>query len=250
MGLRVVELCDELGQYAGKLLADLGADVVKVEPPEGSNARRIGPFARDVPGPNRSLSFWYQNTNKSSAVLDYERDEDDRSRLRELVLRADILLDDRAPGTMSRLGLTYQELAPQHQGLIHCSITPFGQDGPWREWKSSDLVGVALGGPMSMNGYDPEDAAGAPPIRGHGDQGYNTACHHAVMGILAALNFRDHTGRGQFIDSAMHEALSQTTEVGMPYWLYRRVNVTRQTGRHAAASRTEPWLFHAGDGRD
>lgn len=248
--LRVVELCDELGQYAGKLLADLGADVIKVEPPGGSSARRVGPFARDIPGPDRSLSFWYYNTNKRSLVLDYEHATADRARLHDLIIRADILLDDRPPGTMERLGLSYSALSTEHSALLHCSITPFGQEGPWRDWQSSDLVGLALGGPMSMNGYDPGDAAGAPPIRGHGDQGYATACHHAVMGILAALNHRDRTGEGQFIDCAMHECLSQTTEVGMPYWFYKRVNVLRQTGRHAAATRTEPWLFHAGDGRD
>jgi benzylsuccinate CoA-transferase BbsE subunit len=248
--LRVVELCGELGQYAGKLLADLGAEVVKVEPPEGSSARRIGPFVKDVPGPDRSLNFWYHNTNKRSLVLDYYRDESDRSRLRDLILRADVLLDDRAPGTMERLGLTRSELGTRNPGLIHCSITPFGQTGPWKDYQSSDVVALALGGPMAMNGYDPEDAPGAPPIRGHGDQGYNTACHHAVQGILAALLYRDAAGEGQFVDCSMHECLSQTVEVGMPYWLYKREDVVRQTGRHAAAQRTEPWLFKAGDGRD
>jgi crotonobetainyl-CoA:carnitine CoA-transferase CaiB-like acyl-CoA transferase len=112
------------------------------------------------------------------------------------------------------------------------------------------MVALALGGPMQMNGYDAEDAPGAPPIRGHGDQGYNTACQFAVHGILAALIERDRSGLGQYIDCSMHEALSCTTEVGMPYWLYKRQDVIRQTGRHAAAHRTEPWLFRAQDGRD
>jgi crotonobetainyl-CoA:carnitine CoA-transferase CaiB-like acyl-CoA transferase len=103
---------------------------------------------------------------------------------------------------------------------------------------------------MMMNGYSPEDVPGAPPIHGNGDQAYNTACHFAVQGVLAALLYRDGTGEGQYIDCSMHEALSCTTEVGMPYWLYRKVNVIRQTSRHAAANATEPWLFHAGDGRD
>jgi crotonobetainyl-CoA:carnitine CoA-transferase CaiB-like acyl-CoA transferase len=102
---------------------------------------------------------------------------------------------------------------------------------------------------MTMNGYDPEDAPGAPPIRGHGDQGYNTACHFAVIGILAALLHRDATGEGQYIDCSMHEALSSTTEVGLPYWFYKRQDVIRQTGRHASAIHTEPWLYPAKDGR-
>jgi benzylsuccinate CoA-transferase BbsE subunit len=248
--VRVIEVCDELGQYAGKLLADMGADVIKVEPPDGSAARRVGPFVKDIPGPNRSLNFWYHNTNKRSVVLDVERSEADRETFRGLVATADIVLEDQRPGALAALGLGYEHFAERHPGLIFCSITPFGQDGPWSQYRSSDMVGLALGGPMMMNGYDPEDADGAPPIRGHGDQGYNTACHYAAHGILAALLFRDRTGLGQHVDCSMHEALSCTVEVGMPYWLYAREDVIRQTARHAAARRTERWLVHAADGRD
>jgi crotonobetainyl-CoA:carnitine CoA-transferase CaiB-like acyl-CoA transferase len=249
-GLRVVEFCDELGQLAGKLLADMGADVVKVEPPGGSSARAVGPFARDIPGPDRSLNFWYYNTNKRSAVLDIERYQRDRDVARELCRRADIVIEDREPGGLARLGLDYARLSAARPELIYCSITPFGQDGPWAHHKTSDLVSLALGGPMAMNGYDPDDAPGAPPIHGNGDQAYNTACHVALQGVLAALYRRESTGKGDYIDCSMHEALSCTTEVGMPYWLYVRQDVVRQTGRHAAAARTEPWMYRAADDRD
>jgi benzylsuccinate CoA-transferase BbsE subunit len=248
-GLRVVEACDAPGQYAGKLLADLGADVIKVEPPAGSAARAIGPFVKDVPGPNRSLNFWYHNTNKRSVVLDIEGNEADRATFRRLAATADILIEDRAPGVLGLLGLDYSVLSTQHPALIYCSITPFGQDGPWARYQSSDMVSLALGGPMNMNGYDPEDAPGAPPIHGNGDQGYNTGCHFAVQGIMAALLYRDRTGKGQYVDCSIHEALSSTTEVGMPYWLYKRQDVIRQTGRHAAWRRTEPWHYLANDDR-
>ena len=248
-GLRVVELCDELGQYAGKLLADMGADVVKVEPPGGSSARTVGPFAKDIPAPDRSLNFWYHNTNKRSAVLDFETAAGRQAWL-ALAARADVVLEDRRPGALDALGLGYGDVSSGNPGLIWCAVTPFGQSGPWRDRQVTDLVALALGGPMMMNGYDAEDAPGAPPIRGHGDQAYNTACQHALHGILAALLHRDRSGEGQYIDCAMHEALSQTVEVGMPYWLYKRTDVTRQTARHAAAKRTEPWLFTAKDGRD
>jgi benzylsuccinate CoA-transferase BbsE subunit len=247
--LRVVELCDELGQYAGKLLADMGADVLKVEPPEGSRARTIGSFVKDVPGPNRSLNFWYHNTNKRSAVLDLAGSAADRERFRRLVERADVLLEDTPPGTLAALGLGATDLCDAQPSLIACSITPFGQSGPWAHYRSSDLVALALGGPMMMNGYDPEDAPGAPPIRGHGDQGYSTACQFAVHGVLAALLHRDRSGVGQYIDCSMHEALSCSVEVGMPYWLYTKQDVVRQTSRHAATRPTEPWLFQAKDGR-
>lgn len=258
-GLRVVELSDELGQLAGKLLADMGADVIKVEPPSGSSARAIGPFVDDLPGPNRSLNFWYHNTNKRSVILDLETNEGQLA-WRSLVATADVVIEDRAPGSLDLLGLGHRSLLPAVASgdgaagtppspLIWCSITPFGQDGPWAGYRATDLTALALGGPMMMNGYDPSDAEGAPPIRGHGDQGYNTACHYAVQGILAALLYRDRTGKGQHIDASMHEALSSTTEVGLPYWFTKRLNVIRQTGRHAAATRSEPWLYLANDDR-
>jgi benzylsuccinate CoA-transferase BbsE subunit len=247
-GLRVVERCGALGQYAGKLLADMGADVVKVEPPGGSEARAIGPFVDDVPGPNRSLNFWYFNTNKRSVVLDLA-EPDGAATWRELAAAADVVIEDGRAGELDRLGAGYRAVAPQAPGLIWCAMTPFGQDGPWAEYEATDMVLLALGGAMMMNGYDPEDAEEAPPIRGHGDQGYLTACHYAVQGILAALLWRDRTGEGQFIDCSAHEAISSTTEVALPYWFTQRVNVIRQTGRHAAATRTERWLYRAGDGR-
>jgi crotonobetainyl-CoA:carnitine CoA-transferase CaiB-like acyl-CoA transferase len=248
--VRVIEVCGVLGQYAGKMLADMGADVIKVEPPAGSEARGVGPFVKDVPGPNRSLNFWYHNTNKRSVVLDLETSAADRDRFKALVATAQLVLEDGAPGALAAFGLGQAELRAANPGLIVCSITPFGQDGPWAQYRSSDLVGLALGGPMAMNGYSPEDVPGAPPIRGHGDQGYNTACQYALHGILAALFHRDRTGEGQHIDCSMHEALSQTVEVGMPHYLYARTDVVRQTARHAAARPTEPWLVTAGDGKD
>src|SRR5437763_7969037 len=108
--LRVVELCDELGQLAGKLLADMGADVITVEPPAGSTARAIGPFVRDIPGPNRSLNFWYYNTNKRSVVLDLAGDAADRDAFRRLVAGADLLIESQPPGYLAGLGLGYEQL--------------------------------------------------------------------------------------------------------------------------------------------
>lgn len=247
-GLRVVELTGQLGQLAGKLLADMGADVVKVEPPEGSESRIVGPFVDDQPGPNRSLNFWYHNTNKRSVIVDLES-ADGQEAWRGLVAKADIVIEDRAPGVLDASGIGHASLLPSSPALIWCSITPFGQDGPWADYQVTDMVALALGGPMMMNGYDAADAPGAPPIHGLGDQAYNTACHYAVQGILAALLYRDRTGTGQHVDASMHEACSSTTEVGLPYWFTQKVNVIRQTGRHAAARPTESWLHMAKDGQ-
>jgi len=246
-GLRVVEHAGPLGQLAGKLLADMGADVVTIEPRAGSEARAIGPFVDDEPGPNRSLNYWYHNTNKRSVVLDLATSEGTRTWC-SLVAKADIVIEDRPPGELDRLDAGYATLSAT-PGLIWCAITPFGQDGPWANYHATDMIGLALGGPMKMNGYDEADVPGAPPIRGLGDQGYNTTCHYAVQGILAALLYRDRTGTGQFIDASMHEACSSTTEVGLPYWFTRQVDVIRQTGRHAAANPTESWLHLANDDR-
>ncbi len=248
--LRVIEICGPLGQYAGKMLADMGADVIKVEPPAGSESRTIGPFVKDIAGPNRSLNFWYHNTNKRSVVLDIADSAEDRATFSKLAASADIVLEDNEPGWLAALGLGFPQLSAGNPKLIMCAITPFGQTGPWAHWKSSDLVSLALGGPMAMNGYSVGDLPGAPPVRGHGDQGYNTACQFALHGILAALFHRDRRGEGQFVDCSMHEALSCTTEVGMPYYLYMRQDVTRQTARHAAYLPTERWLYRAGDGKD
>ncbi len=247
--LRIIEISHGPGELAGKLLADMGADLIKIEPPDGAESRRVGPFADDVEGPNRSLHFWYHNTNKRSVTIDFASDEG-KSTVLELCRSADVLIEDFPPGRLARMVASPDELRVANRGLIICSLTAFGQTGPWADWRSSDLVSLAAGGPMAMNGYSPEDAAGAPPIRGHGDQAHNTACHYAVIGVLLALLHRDRTGEGQLVDCSIHEALSCTVEVGMPYYLYERRDVVRQTSRHAASIRTEPWLFRARDGRD
>ena len=164
-GVRVIELADERGEFCGKLLAGLGADVVKVEPPGGSPTRRIGPFAGDLEDPEKSLYFWHYNFGKQSLVLDLET-EPGRQRLRELAAGADVVLESCSPGTLDRLGLGYEALRALDPSLILASITPFGQTGPYRDWKGSDLVHLALGGAMACSGYDPtpEGEYDTPPI--------------------------------------------------------------------------------------
>ena len=249
-GIRVLEVCDELGQYAGKLLADLGADVIKIEPPAGEGSRLVPPFVDDIPDPNRSLSFWYYNTNKRSIILNLADQDADQHAFLDLVRTADIVIEGGRPGRLASLGLGFERMRAARSNLIMCSMTPFGQDGPWSGNLSSDMVALALGGQMNMCGYDPSDAPDAPPIYPQADHGFNTAGHFAAMGMLVALLHRDQTGEGQYIDCSMHEALAGTTELGMPYWLYGGQNILRQTGRHASVARTERWVYRARDGRD
>ena len=137
-GLVVLELADEKGQFCGKLLGDLGADVIKVEPPGGVANRHVGPFLDDVPHPDRSVSFWYYNTSKRGITLNLES-ADGRALFRRLAATADIILETFRPGYLASLGLDYGVLQAANPGLILCSLTPFGQTGPWRDYLSSDL---------------------------------------------------------------------------------------------------------------
>ena len=137
---RVLDLSDERGQLAGLILAQLGAEVILVEPPGGSSSRAMGPFAGDVVGPETSLQHQAYNRGKASIVLDLVASETDRDRLRELVKGADVLIESGAPGVMNALGLGYDDLAALNPALVFASITPFGQTGPKANWAATDLT--------------------------------------------------------------------------------------------------------------
>src|ERR1043166_3485989 len=164
-GIRVIELADELAEYCGLTLAGLGADVVKVEPPGGSPTRRIGPFYQDRADPERSLFFWQYNRGKRSIELDLQRDGDAK-RFRSLLASADILLESTPKGALDALGLGAAALRDELPGLIHARVTPFGDDGPWSEFKACDLVHLPLAGFMMNCGYDPapDGKYDLPPI--------------------------------------------------------------------------------------
>ena len=233
-GLRVIELANHIGQWCGKLMADFGADVIKVEPPGGVAERQIGPFYQDVPDPNRSLYFWHYNTSKRGITLDLEQ-EQGRALFRKLVAGADILLETMPAGKLPSLGLTYESLSAANPGLVMCSLTPFGQDGPWRDYKTSDMLHLAGGGQMAGSGYDAVDDPERRPIAPGGGNGWHMGSHYAYIAILSALYYRNRTGQGQYIDSSVHEACALTTEMHVPNYIYTGQIVQRQTGRHANA---------------
>ncbi|HEU4427906.1 MAG TPA: CoA transferase [Myxococcota bacterium] len=244
-GLRVVELASEKCAWAGKLLADMGADVILVEPPGGDAARNYGPFLGDQPGADRSLYWWHHHTSKRGIVLDLTA-EPGRARLRKLIAGADVVLEAEAPGALAALGLDYPDLSRGKPGLIHCSITPFGRSGPRKDELATDLTVLAAGGPAWMNGYDDHSL---PPVRGLGNQGWAMGCHYAVMSILTALVHRGVSGEGQHIDVSMHAAANVTTEVGSYGWLVAKQTAQRQTGRHAGSQPTMPSQMKCADGR-
>ena len=246
--LRVIEVGGEVGEWCGKLLADLGADVIKVEPPGGAAEREIGPFFEDVPGAERSLHFWHYNTSKRGITLDLESAAG-RELFRRLADTADVVLESQAPGYLPSLGLGYDNLATNNPGLVMCSLTPFGQQGPWRDYRTSDLVHLAVGGQMGECGYDEADVPNAPPIGPGGGNSWHTAGHYAFIGIMSALFHRGVHGEGQYIDASVHDACALTTEGGVTQWIYNQTVVKRQTGRHAAASPSPRAQFLCADGR-
>jgi crotonobetainyl-CoA:carnitine CoA-transferase CaiB-like acyl-CoA transferase len=198
-GLRVLDLADQTGALAGRLLAGLGADVVLLEPPGGSGLRGIPPFLEGGTAPERSLFFWFYSAGKRSLVCD-PATPGGAALLGELAARADVLIETGAPGSTD-------DLRRRHPRLVVASITPFGQRGPYRDWRSSDLVAQALGGMLAVNGH-----ADGPPLHSLGLQAYHQAGIFAAIGILSALLARARSGRGQHVDVSMQAAVAASLE--------------------------------------
>ncbi len=234
--VRVVEIGDETGEYCGLVLAGLGADVVKVEPPGGSASRHIGPFYQDQEDPEKSLFFWQYNRGKRSIVLD-PADRQGRDRLHALLSTADVLLNSLPREEMVRAGLSGEALLAQFPSLIMARLSPFGDTGPWADYKSSDLVQLALGGVMMNCGYDPlpEGTYDQPPIAPQMWHSIHIAGEQLAMAIVAGLTYRYRTGKGQILSCAMHDAVSKCTEADLMSWVMLHTILQRQTCRHAHA---------------
>ncbi len=226
-GYQVLDLSGPLAVYCGKLMADMGARVIKVEPPGGDPMRNTGPFVDDRPGPERSLHWLHFNTNKQSVTLDMASPGGVRL-FRRLAAKSDLILETFPPGHMDSLGLSYAALSQENPGLVYLSVTPFGSTGPYRDYKASDLVGFAMGGYMYATGWPH-----TPPTRLWGEQAYHTTSNRAFIAGLLALYQRHHTGAGQLIDVSMQESVAATTEhVGITY-LYQGIPAERCGFRHA-----------------
>lgn len=245
-GLRVVEIAESIaGEFEGRLLAELGARVLKVERPGGSPTRQVGPFAGGDADPDRSLNFWTYNSSKQSVLLDYAGAEG-MDGLMALLHGADMLLTTHPPAALARIGLSLDALSERFPRLIILSITPFGLTGPWADYASSELVAMALGGPLNSCGYDDHSI---PPINPGGPQASHCATSFASIGVMLALVERQASGRGQIIDISTHDATAMNIENANPFWFYPRVAVQRQTCRHAQPAPTQPAHFLCADGR-
>ncbi|MEA2731679.1 MAG: hypothetical protein QOF70_6154 [Acetobacteraceae bacterium] len=250
-GLRVVELADERAEYAGLLLAGMGAEVIKVEPPGGSPTRAIGPFIGDTAGADRSVFFALHNRAKQSVVLDLD-DSAAAERFATLVGSADVFLESTAAGYLDDRELSDAALAQRFPHLVRARMTPFGDTGPWSGFKANDLVHLALGGPMMNCGYDPEPYGhyDLPPIAPQLWQSLVIAGEQLVIGILAAVVHQGRTGQGQAVSCAIHEAVAKSTELDLMNWVMRRAPMYRQTCRHAAEKVSAlPTIAQTKDGR-
>jgi len=244
-GIKVLEYTGEIAPWAGKILAELGAEVIRVEPIDGSHTRWYEPFLADTPHPEKSLFFWHYNLRKRSIALDINSKSGKKIFLK-LISDADVLLEDQIPGHMMELGLDYPQLTTVNSNLIHAAVTPFGQNGPRSKEPAIDLTILAGAGPAWSCGYDDHKL---PPVRGGGGQGYHTASHWAVIGILTAIIARKELGKGQYIDVNAHAASNVSTEAASYSWLVAEQTVQRQTGRHAGVRPSSPTQVKAADGR-
>ena len=207
--LKVLDLTSHLsGPYCAMILADHGADVVKVENPKGGDAaREIPPFQN-----GESAAFMLWNRNKRSVVLDL-KDSSDHERLLEMVRVADIMIENFKPGTAERLGIHYQAMAELNPALIYCSISGFGQTGPYAARGGFDLIACGMSGLMSING-PPE----GPPYRIPMPVTDLCGGMNGAIGILSALAAREQSGRGQHVDTSLYES-------GIALGVYEAANV-------------------------
>jgi crotonobetainyl-CoA:carnitine CoA-transferase CaiB-like acyl-CoA transferase len=200
-GVRVLELARILaGPWAGQVLADLGADVIKVERKgAGDDTRGWGPPFVEGVGEKHLGAAYFHATNRGKRSIEVDFDSDDGKRvIRKLAARSDILLENFKVGGLAKFGLDYKSLAPENPRLIYCSVTGFGQDGPYAKRAGYDLMAQGMAGLMDLTGY-----ADGPPTRvGVPISDLLTGCY-SVIGILAALAHREKTGKGCHVDTAL-----------------------------------------------
>ncbi|MFQ5683029.1 MAG: CaiB/BaiF CoA transferase family protein [Candidatus Binatia bacterium] len=224
---RVLDLTDELGFLCGKILGDLGADVVKVERPGGDPSRKIGPFVHEKPHPEKSLYWFAFNNNKRGITLDLEHPRGQEI-FRQLAVKADFVIESFLPGTLERFNLGYPVLSHINPRLVLTSITPFGQTGPYSGFRASDIEIMAMSGCMSLTG-DP----GKPPLRVTFPQSYHWTGSYAAMGALVAHHHRRQTGVGQQVDVSAQACLLWAFSHAHTFW-----DLNRQLEKRAGSFMT------------
>ena len=237
--LRVLDISDEKGYLCGEILGVLGADVVKIERPGGDPGRKIGPFYHDIAHPEKSLYWFAYNACKRGITLNIEV-PDGQEILKALIKKADFLIESFPPGYMASLGLAYDDLVNIKRDLIVVSITPFGQTGPYKDYKGSDLVCAATSGFMSACG-DPDRA----PLRISFPQAYFHAGAEAAVGAMIAYYYRETTGEGQHVDISAQQALFWAIGRAPSFWELHKEVMGRvgqfRTGLSISAKQRHLW---------
>ena len=218
---RVLDLTTEDGWLCGKILGDLGADVIKVEPPGGDPGRLHGPFYHDEQDPEKSLSWLAYNANKRGITLDIDT-TDGQAQLLKLASKADFVVESFAPGYLDLRGIGYRALHELYPRLIVTSITPFGQTGPYANYRGSDLVAMAMSGFMSLVGEP-----GKPPLRVVQPQAPMWACMYAAAGTLIAHHYRQKTGCGQQVDVSLQAGMLWALANAPAFWSLGRQHLQR-----------------------
>ena len=239
---RVLDLTDHRGLVCGQILADLGADVILVEPPTGSPARQLPPYADDPTDPERSLFWWAYARNRRGITLALSHPEG-RAIFRRLVASADFVIESERPGSLAALGLDHATLAALNPRLVTVSITAFGQHGPKAEWAESDLVLLAAGGPLVLQGDDDR-----PPVRLPVPQAYLHAGAEAAVAALVAHHERVRSGLGQHVDVSAQQAVALATQSYILCDALGAPEVRRTAGGLKHGALTLRLLFPAADG--
>ena len=215
-GLRVLDMGPGIApSFCAKLLADYGAEVLKVEPPgKGDPARVMGPFVEDDPHPEKSIPFLYVNTGKRGVTLDYSC-ESGRGVLSKLLDDADMLIEGFAPSEADKSAISYKELSKSHPHLVVTSVTPFGQDGPYRDFQATDIITCAMSGLMYHSGDSDRE-----PLRNALDQSLYVAGANAAAAALVAIFARVASGEGQHVDVSVAECFAAHLVQPVPYYNY------------------------------
>lgn len=220
---RVLDLTDDRGFLCGKILADLGADVIKIEKPGGDPVRNRGPFYRDIPDPEKSLYWFAYNLNKRGITLNLE-DKRGRGIFSKLVSTADFIVESYDPGYLENLGLGYSELSKANPRIIMTSISPYGHTGPFKQYKATDLDVMAMGGLMYITG-NPQD----PPLRISLPQSFLLASAHGAAASMIAYYSRETSGEGQHVDVSAQECVLWEIANAIPLWQLNK-NILRRAG--------------------
>jgi benzylsuccinate CoA-transferase BbsE subunit len=241
-GLRVLDLSGLAGQYCGKQFADLGADVILIEPVMGSPVRRDGPFIDDRAHIEFSLPFAYFNAGKRGMAIDLGRPEGQRI-LRQLADGADLIIETEKPGTMNDRGLDHTALSVRNPALVMTSVTPFGQTGPYAKYEAEDIVALALGGLLYLGGY-PDTS----PIAAYGNQAYLAAAQFASVASMMALLSVDTGGEraGQHVDVSIQECVTMGLETAIQYYDLEGTIRKRASGQQIMAG---VGVFDCADGQ-